>query len=140
MTNLSQFNSFLPSTLGFDRIFDALERTQTTPSYPPANVIRLDDNNYLIELAIAGYSESDVEVTSERNRLTITGAKKDVSDRDYLIKGISSRAFERSFVLADTIVIRDVELENGILSIKLENVIPEDLKPRKIPILKKALE
>jgi molecular chaperone IbpA len=143
MTNLS-FNHtalerYLPSTLGFDRMFDVLDHAadvvnNTNTAFPPVNVVRVDDSNYVVELAVAGYKDEEIEITAEKNTLKISGKKSDKDERSYLVKGIAGRSFTRAFILADTIVVRDASLENGILSVSLENVIPEEQKPRKIAI------
>jgi molecular chaperone IbpA len=142
MTNLNSFPSFdrfLPSALGFDRMFDALDHAadlvnHSNTAFPPVNVISVDEHNYIVELAVAGYTDEEIEVTSEKNVLTVTGKKTDKDERSYLVKGIAGRSFARKFVLADTVVVKDASLNNGILSIDLENVIPETQKPRKITI------
>jgi molecular chaperone IbpA len=85
-------------------------------------------------LAVAGYRQNEIEVTTERNSLKVTGKKVDEDTRNYLVKGIAGRKFARQFVLSDTVVVRDAALADGILSIQLENVIPEEMKPRKIDI------
>jgi molecular chaperone IbpA len=142
MTNLSgriTFDHLLPKTLGFDRIFDVLDHVadltnNSNTAFPPVNVVRVDDYNYVVELAVAGYKEEEIDITSEKNTLTITGKKADKDDRTYIVKGIAGRSFSRTFVLADTVIVRDASLNDGILSVQLENVIPETQKPRKISI------
>jgi len=98
------------------------------------NVIKKDDYNFILELAVAGYRQNEIEVTTERNSLKVTGKKVDEDTREYLVKGIAGRKFSRQFVLSDTVVVRDANLADGILSIQLENVVPEEQKPRKIDI------
>lgn len=141
----SFLDNYLPSTLGFDRVFETLDHAQNiinsgNLSFPPVNVIRVDEYNYTIELAIAGYADDEVEISSADNLLTITGKKAEKDDRKYLVKGIAGRSFQRSFLLADTIVVRDASLKDGILSVRIENVIPEERKPRKIEITKVTKE
>lgn len=133
------FDSVFPSTVGFDKMFDIFDNaadivSNVNGNFPPFSLVKLDESNYQIELAVAGYTEKDVEVTAEKNWLTVVGKKAGDDPRKYLVKGIAGRNFTRKFVLADTIVVRDVTLTNGILAIKLENVIPEEQKPRKIPV------
>lgn len=139
MTNLS-IDSYLPSALGFDRMFDVLNRaeylTNNNTAFPPVNVVRVDDSNYLIEVAVAGYKEDEIDLVSEKNTLRINGKKADKDEREYISKGIAGRSFSREFVLADTVVVRGASLVDGILTVELENVIPEEKKPRKIAINK----
>ena len=147
MTNITTLTAasldrLLPTALGFENAFAALDNaahllTSSAPAFPPVNVIKHDDYNFTLELAVAGYKEEEIEITTERNSLKITGKKAEEDDRNYLVKGIAGRKFSRQFVLSDTVVVRDADLADGILTIKLENVIPEEQKPRKIKIGKK---
>ena len=150
MTNITTLAShygvdrLLPTALGFENAFAALDNaahllTATQTAFPPVNVIKKDDYNFTLELAVAGYKQDEIEITSERNSLKVTGRKAETDERNYLVKGIAGRKFSRQFVLSDTIVVRDANLADGILSIDLENVIPEEQKPRKIEIKKPAL-
>ena len=130
-----------PFTVGFDRLFDRLHtmntRNQSSSNYPPYNIIKTDENSYCIELAVAGFTEEQLDITVEDGVLEITGTPdlKDLDDTSVWIhKGISGRTFKRTFTLADTVVVKDAELLNGILCVKLENIIPEEKKPRKIAI------
>jgi molecular chaperone IbpA len=145
MTNITTLAStygldrLLPTALGFENSFAALDNaahllTATSTAFPPVNVIKKDDYNFTLELAVAGYKQDEIEITSERNSLKVTGKKTETDERNYLVKGIAGRKFSRQFVLSDTIVVRDAALADGILSIELENVIPEEQKPRKIEI------
>jgi len=145
MTNITTIAShygldrLLPTALGFENAFAALDNashllTATQTAFPPVNVIKKDDYNFILELAVAGYKQDEIEITAERNSLKVTGKKTETDDRNYLVKGIAGRKFARQFVLSDTVVVRDAALADGILSIQLENVIPEDMKPRKIDI------
>jgi len=146
MTNITTLTSsllnhdrLLPSALGFDHVFSTLDNaahllTSTATSFPPVNVVKHDDYNFTVELAVAGYKRDEIEITSERNSLKVKGKKTETDERNYLVKGIAGRSFARQFVLSDTVVVRDADLADGILSIKLENVIPEEQKPRKIEI------
>ena len=145
MTNITTLAShygldrLLPTALGFENAFAALDNashllTATQTAFPPVNVIKKDDYNFILELAVAGYRQNEIEVTTERNSLKVTGKKVDEDTRNYLVKGIAGRKFARQFVLSDTVVVRDAALADGILSIQLENVIPEEMKPRKIEI------
>ena len=145
MTNITTLAStygldrLLPTALGFENSFAALDNaahllTATQTAFPPVNVIKKDDYNFILELAVAGYRQNEIEVTTERNSLKVIGKKVDEDTREYLVKGIAGRKFSRQFVLSDTVVVRDAALADGILSIQLENVIPEEMKPRKIDI------
>jgi molecular chaperone IbpA len=145
MTNITTLAStygldrLLPTALGFENSFAALDNaahllTATQTAFPPVNVIKKDDYNFILELAVAGYKQDEIEITSERNSLKVTGKKAETDERNYLVKGIAGRKFARQFVLSDTVVVRDAALADGILSIELENVIPDEQKPRKIEI------
>ena len=139
------FDRLLPTALGFENTFAALDNashllTATSTAFPSVNIIKKDEYNFIIELAIAGYKQDEIEITAERNSLKVTGKKAEEEEtRNYLVKGIAGRKFSRQFVLSDTIVVRDASLADGILSIQLENVVPEDQKLRKIEIKKAAL-
>jgi len=144
MTNITAltsayFDRLLPTALGFENSFAALDNaahllTATQNAFPPVNVIKHDDYNFTVELAVAGYKQDEIEITSERNSLKVKGKKAETDERNYLVKGIAGRQFSRQFVLSDTVVVRDAALADGILSIQLENVVPEEQKPRKITI------
>jgi len=148
MTNLksakttpwSDFDKYLPSTfLGFDHFNDLFDRaadlvSSTNTAFPPVNVIRESDDTYVIEVAVAGYARGELNAEIANNTLLITGEKKDADDRKYLVKGIAGRTFKRSFLVSDTVIVRDAKLVDGILSITLVNVVPETQKPRKLEI------
>lgn len=123
--------------VGFDSMLDELFRisgnTQQT-NYPPHNIIRVDDDHFTIEVAVAGFREGEVEVTIEKNILTISGSKKDVAEVEYLHRGISSRNFVRSFPLAEYVEVVGAITRDGILSIDLERKVPEKDKPKSIAI------
>jgi molecular chaperone IbpA len=142
------FKDLLPSTVGFDRMFSTLETvndilTNTavkTPSYPPYNIVKTGDNTYTIEMAVAGFTMENIEITLEDSLLTVTGNKKESDETvDYLYRGIALRNFTRSFTLADTVEVKGADIVNGLLVISLENIIPEAKKPKKIPIGTKKL-
>jgi molecular chaperone IbpA len=145
MTNITTLTSaygldrLLPTALGFENAFAALDNaahllTATSNAFPPVNVIKKDEYNFVVELAVAGYKIDEIEITAEKNSLKVAGKKVEEDTREYLVKGIAGRKFARQFVLSDTVVVRDAALADGILSIELENVIPEEQKPRKIDI------
>lgn len=126
--------------IGFDQMFEQLNRTfasgKTDGNYPPHNVVQLDDTHFVIELAVAGFAESEIDVELAENVLTVKG-ETDRTDREqgkYLHKGISTRNFTRSFPLAENVEVRNATVQNGILSVDLELVIPEEKKAKKIAI------
>jgi len=145
MTNITTLAStygldrLLPTALGFENAFAALDNaahllTASQTAFPPVNIIKTGDYTYNVELAVAGYKRDEIEITAEKNSLRVTGKKAEKDEREYLTKGIAGRSFSRQFVLSDTVVVQSAELADGILSIELENVIPEEQKPRKIEI------
>jgi len=132
-----------PFFVGFERIFDrassASRLANTQQKYPPYNIIKTGENTYLIELAVAGFDEEDFDIELHDGVLTIRGNVSSVDeDAEYVFKGIAARNFERNFTLADTMEVEGVSLNQGMLTIRLINVIPDEKKPRKIPIGKPA--
>ena len=146
MTNLQIHTLDLPSfvnqihrqTIGFDRMFEELNRTfanSRQDNYPPHNVVKLDDTHYVIEVAVAGFAEDEIDVELKENVLTVRGEQsKKEQEVEYLHKGISARNFVRTFPLAEHIEVRGATVQNGILAIALEQVVPEENKPKKIEI------
>ena len=125
--------------IGFDTLFETLNRTfansKTDGNYPPHNVVKLDDTHYVIELAVAGFSESEIDLELKENVLTVKGEKaKSETEIEYLHKGISARNFTRTFPLAEHVEVRGATVQNGILAIALEQVVPEEQKAKKIEI------
>lgn len=135
MTHLDIFGQFRPFAIGFDRYFEDLERMSniSQTNYPPYNVVKVDEEHFVVELAVAGFSKKDISITKEKNVLVIEGKLEDES-KDFVHKGLASRAFKRSWTLSDDIVIEGAELKDGILSVSLEKVIPEEDKPVEIKI------
>jgi|TARA_B100001248_G_scaffold62272_1_gene43115 molecular chaperone IbpA len=135
MTHLDIFGQFRPFAIGFDRYFEDLERMSniTQTNYPPYNVVKEDDEHFSVELAVAGFSKKDVSITKEKNVLVIEGKVEDES-KDFVHKGLASRAFKRSFTLADDVEISGASLKDGILVVSLERVVPEEDKPVSIKI------
>ena len=137
---LSFGNSLLDRTLGFERFINDVEKlldTEVKPAatFPPHNILKVDDNHYVVELAVAGFSKDEIEITAEEANLIIKGAKKDKdTEVTYLHRGIGTRSFTKTLHIADTIEVRGAEFKDGILRIGLENVIPDHKKPRKIEI------
>jgi molecular chaperone IbpA len=124
-----------PFFIGFDRVLDRMHQTSVGQSnYPPYNIVKVDENNYTIDIAVAGFAEDELSIELKDGILYVEGKKKEDDKTVYLHKGISTRQFRRSFTLSDTIVVRGADYNNGILYIDLENVIPEEKKPRKIAI------
>ena len=140
MTRLTTLNlpDFHRATIGFDRMFNQLNQefaNSKSQGYPPYNVIQENDDEYTISLAIAGFSMDDLDITLEKDTLTIEGTSPDVPEgKNYLHKGIGNRNFRRQFTLAEHIEVEDAELENGMLHINLVRNVPEAQKPKKISI------
>ena len=139
MRSSFDFSPFRRSTVGFDRLFDMIEssaRTEVSDSWPPFNLERDGDDGYRITLAVAGFRPEEIEVVAQQNQLIVTGRKEEQAGDDdrYLHRGISARAFERRFQLADFIQVRSADFDNGLLSISLEREVPEAMKPRRIEI------
>ena len=127
--------------IGFDSIFADLNRLAQAPrgdNYPPYNIVKHDDDNYSIELAIAGFKKEDISIEVDQQQLIIKSklkdADEDIVELEYLHKGISARHFERSFTLADHVLVKDAKMTDGILKVILERQLPEELKPRIIDI------
>lgn len=130
------------SAIGFDRLFNLLESNpnQSNGGYPPYNVELVDDTHYRITIAVAGFSQKELDITFHDNMLMVRGAHPtEQSEKKYLYQGIAERNFERKFQLADHILVRDARLENGLLSIDLERITPEEAKPRRIEISHSAV-
>ncbi|MCX7554096.1 Hsp20 family protein [Marinicella sp. S1101] len=125
------------TSIGFDRmaqLLDQANRIDQTPSYPPYNIESIDENNYRITLALAGFGDNDLEITSEQNTLTVKGKKENDVEGKYIHRGIANRSFERRFQLADHVKVKAANMNNGLLHIELEREIPEAMKPRTIAI------
>jgi molecular chaperone IbpA len=128
---------FWRSTVGFDHLFDMLNRTgrlANDDNYPPYNIERTGDDTYRISLALAGFSPDDVSITAEQNVLTVEANKTQKAETEYLYQGISARSFRRVFNLADHVKVRTASFEDGLLKIDLVREIPEAMKPRRIEI------
>lgn len=139
MTRIS-FGPLFHTTLGFERMLDEVEKlleseVKTQPSFPPHNIIKLDDNRYIIELAVAGFGRDEIDITVNDNKVVIKGERKDKDTSvQYLHRGIGGRSFTKEISIADTIEVRGAEFKDGILRVGLENIIPDHKKPRKIEI------
>lgn len=130
------------SAIGFDRLANTLESIHNTNSsggYPPYNIELVDENQYTITMAVAGFTADEIEIEVEQNKLRITGQKQeDDNARQYLHRGIANRNFERSFQLADHIKVASANIQDGMLYLELVREIPEAMKPRRIEIQKRA--
>jgi molecular chaperone IbpA len=127
--------------IGFDSMFDRLgqvfrENAQQTAGYPPYNIVKMSDNKYAIELAVAGFGQGEVSIETKENQLSIEGKKviEASEDREYVHRGISGRDFNRVFTLAENVKVIDAQQENGILTINLERQIPEEQRPKQIAV------
>jgi molecular chaperone IbpA len=139
MRNNFDFSPYRRSTVGFDHLFDFLERAsraEQPDNYPPYDIEKLSDDRYRITLAVAGFSADDIDITARQNLLVVTGRKGDNKSRDgsFLHMGIATRAFERRFELADFVRVEAADMKDGLLSLDLVREIPEAMKPRKIEI------
>ena len=135
MRSAFDFGNVRRSSVGFDRLFDMLENSNFSgENYPPFDLIKLDDNRYRIEVAVAGFRRDEIDITSQQNQLLISGQKSEDEASNYVHRGIANRSFERRFALADHIQVRGADLKDGMLSIELVREVPEAMKPRKIEI------
>lgn len=144
MNQLVSFTSpLMRQTVGFDRFNDLFENllndkgNERFESYPPYNIEKLSDDQYRVVMAVAGFTEKDIDITVEGETLTVTGKTIETEEekgKTYLHRGIAGRNFERTFRLADHIQVKEADLTNGLLSIDLERIVPEEKKPRMIPI------
>ena len=131
------FNQLTPYAVGYDKVFDNLSRyvdnNVSSTGFPPYNIRKEGDYHYVIEMALAGFSKEDIEVEVADGTLSVRSDKKD-DVADNLYRGISFRKFNRKFTLSDDIVVNDAALDNGMLTINLERVVPEEKKPRLIEV------
>lgn len=146
--DLAKFDKYF---IGADKMFQTLSKASEAalkgvPGYPPYNIVKVDDNKYFIELAVAGFGKQNIDIEIANNTLTIKGGltldqhlADDANPVSYIYKGIADRAFTRKFTLADTVEVKNAELINGMLKLWLENIIPEEKKPKKIDIVDKSL-
>lgn len=145
LTDAANFQKFF---VGADKVFNTLAKAHDTfaksvPGYPPYNIAKVDDNKYVIEMAVAGFGKHNIDLELQDGVLTIKGAatldqllppQDPTGQLTYIYKGIADRAFTRKFTLADTVEVKNAELINGMLKVWLENIIPEEKKPKKINI------
>ena len=137
------FNQLTPYAVGFDRVFDQLHRyvdnNATSTGFPPYNIRKEGDYNYVIEMALAGFGKEDIEVEVADSTLSVRSTKKPLnedvaSNEDTVYRGISYRKFDRKFTLAEDVVVNNAKLENGMLILELERVVPEAKKPRLVEV------
>ena len=138
LTLFDNFNQLTPYAVGFDRLFNDLQRYTnnniSSTGFPPYNISQHDEDKNTIELALAGFGKEDLEVEVKAGTLTVRSLKESDDSTSLLHKGIAYRKFERKFTLADDIIVNDASLNNGMLTIKLERIVPEDKKSRMIHI------
>ena len=140
MRSNTDFAPYRRSSVGFDRLFDMLENSSiggAQENYPPFDLIKEGDNEYRIELAVAGFKPDEIDITAQQNVLIVSGRKGEENGQtgsNYIYRGIANRSFERRFALADHIQVRGADLRDGLLAIELVREIPEAMKPRKIDI------
>ena len=134
------FSPLFRTSVGYDRLaslMNSAHRCEQGSGFPPYNIEKTGEDNYRITMAVAGFAEADLNITSERNKLIVTGEKpeeKEGRENTFLYRGIATRSFERRFNLADHVKVTGARLDNGLLHIELEREIPEAMKPRKIEI------
>jgi molecular chaperone IbpA len=125
------------SSIGFDRMLNALEtasRVETIDNWPPYDIVKSGEDDYRINMAVAGFGQDELTITQEQNMLMVSGQKADEDSGEYLHRGIAGRAFQRRFELADHVKVVGANLVNGLLTIDLKREVPEEMKPRRIEI------
>lgn len=127
---LAQLNRAL---VGFDRLFT--EHAQVNQTYPPYNIVKLDEDNYEIEIAVAGFTLDEIDVQVDKNQLIIKGEKEQREDVEYLHRGLAYRSFEKSLTLGEYMQVGNASIKDGVLRIDLTRIVPEALKPRKIQVI-----
>ena len=141
MTEFKIFNQIKPFSVGFDHLFTHFEHmldatgsmSESRLNFPPYNILKTGDYTYDIEVALAGFTKDDIEVKIEENTLSVMSLGKN-DDKNILHRGISKRSFNRTFTIADDIVVKSADLRDGLLRVQLERIIPEEKKPRIIEI------
>ena len=138
LTLFDHFNTLTPHTVGMDRMFDNLAKYTTdsinTGGFPPYNIRKEGEYNFVIEMALAGFGKKDIEVETVDGTLTVRSVKENITDDSDIYRGIAYRKFNRKFTIADDVVVKGATLEDGMLLINLERIIPEEKKPRLITI------
>ena len=137
MGNLARYrsgdiNTFLKDidrySIGLDRIFDSFNSIQQDVSYPPYNLVKVDENTFSLELALAGFAEDEVKVYTENSQLVVEAAKAETDQREYVHRGLAARSFTRTWTLSDDVEVKEVKFENGILAVALVRIVPENHK------------
>ena len=137
MGNLARYrsgdiNTFLKDidrySIGLDRIFDSSNSIQQDVNYPPYNLVKVDENTFSLELALAGFAEDEVKVYTENSQLVVEAAKADTDQREYVHRGLAARSFTRTWTLSDDVEVKEVKFENGILAVALVRIVPENHK------------
>ena len=132
---MTRYNSIFPRHfVGFDSLLNELELRHDDTNYPPYNIIKQGNNRYAIEIAVAGFSKTDIEIIWEDRDLIVKASKDNTTDAEYLHKGISTKSFEKIFRLAEHVDVVGADLSDGMLSIELEVVLPDEKRPKLIPI------
>ena len=137
MRTTIDFSPLFRSSIGFDRLVNALEaasRVESIDNWPPYDIAKTDEDDYRITMAVAGFSEDELSITQEQNMLLVAGSKTPDENTQYLHRGIAGRSFQRRFQLADHVRVEGATLVNGLLTIDLRREIPEEMKPRRIAI------
>lgn len=137
------FKDFDKFFVGFDDQFTKMQKlhddiTKNIPNYPPYNIRKVDDTHYVIEMAVAGFGQNELDIEIDGGKLVIKGNVSQESNDDFLFKGIANRAFTRTFALNDQVEVKDAELFNGMLKVALERLIPEEKKPKKVAVRSKG--
>lgn len=139
MSKLIPYSQF---GIGFDRLFEELDRMTCGPSsntYPPFNIVKLDDNKHRITMAVAGFAENEIDITHQDNILIVRGEKLEENETatgTFIHRGIAKRNFRKEFVLADHVEVKTASLKDGMLVIDLLQIVPEEYKAKKIPLIK----
>ena len=129
------FNRLSKVSVGFEPLFKDFRTTESS-GYPPHNIYKKDETTYVLEIAVAGFKTEEIQLEEHDGTLTVRGAKADSQEPDYLHRGIGARSFVRRFRLAEHFNVEAAKLEDGILTVQFKLDVPEDVKPRLIPILK----
>jgi molecular chaperone IbpA len=130
------FSPFARNAIGFEPLFNRLNdwSRDANEGYPPYDIVRKGEDQFQINIALAGFSRDEITITAEASQLTVTGKKPEQDDTEYLYHGIAARSFERRFNLADYVEVESADFDNGLLHINLERRVPEKLKPRRIAL------
>lgn len=139
MSTVLDFSPLFRSSIGFDRMLNALEnarRVASIDNWPPYDIVKMGEDEYRITMAVAGFSEDELTITQEQNMLMVAGQRSGEAEENgqYLHRGIAGRAFQRRFELADHVKVVGASLVNGLLTVDLKREIPEEMKPRRIAI------